>query len=201
MPLRCLHARRQDITNLLQHAESIGLSRDARRRLAWFSYALSHDGNISLTCRYFGISRSTFLRWARRFDPRRPETLEEHSRRPHRMRAPETSQEIVALIRGYRTAFPTMGKNAIVQKLLTEHSLTVSASTVGRVIERHGFFFGDRPSHQHKRSGTDYAPDRTLASPTATASSASTPALRQGSGETGEAGALPAADQLPLFGS
>ncbi len=155
MPLRCLNARRQDVTNLLHHAETLRLSRDARRRLAWFAYALSHDGNISLTCRYFGISRATFLRWAKRFDPKRPETLEDHSRKPHTVREPETSPKIVSLIREYRTAFPTMGKSAISQKLLTEHSLTVSASTVGRVIARHRLFFADLPSHLHKRAGLD----------------------------------------------
>ncbi len=202
MPLRCLNARRQDVINLLHHAETLRLSRDARRRLAWFAYALAHDGNISLTCRYFGISRATFLRWAKRFDPKRPETLEDQSRKPHTVRAPETTPKIVALIREYRTALPTMGKNIIAQKLFTEHTLTVSASTVGRVIERERLFFGDLPSHQHKRSGIDFAPDATQAKPAATASSASTPeALRQGSGQAGEAGAMPAADQLPLFGS
>lgn len=193
MTLRCLHARRQDITNLLQHAESLRLSRDARRRLAWFSYALSHDGNISLTCRYFGISRATFLRWAKRFDAKRPETLEDNSRRPHTVREPETSPRAVALIRRYREEFPTMGKNIIAQKLFTGHALTVSASTVGRVIERERLFFADLPSHQHKRSGLDLTPGDSPSNSSATASSVS-------GMETGEAG-VASADQLPLFGS
>lgn len=159
MTIRCLNARRQDITNLLQHAESLRLSRDARRRLAWFSYALRHDGNISLTCRYFGISRATFLRWAKRFDPKRPETLEDNSRRPHTVREPETAPKVVALIRDYRTAFPTMGKSAIAQKLFREHSIEISASTVGRVIARERLFFADLPSHLHKRAGLDLSVD------------------------------------------
>lgn len=157
MPLQCLRARRHDITNLLQHAEELRLSRDARKRLAWFAYALSHDGNISLTCRYFGISRSTFLRWASRFDPRHPETLEDRSRRPHRVREPDTPPKLIVLIRQYRTVAPTAGKNIIARKLLEEFGLAVSASTVGRVIARERLFFADLPSHHHKRSGPDFS--------------------------------------------
>ena len=194
MPLNCLRARRRDIVNLLHHAGKLGgLSREGKKRLTWFAYALAHEGNVSLTCRYFGISRSTFMRWASRFDPKRPETLDDHSRRPHRVRPPEVTPAVVTIIRRYRTEFPTMGKEKIAQKLHSEHALTVSASTVGRVIARERLFFGDRPSHQQKRTGTDFAADASAVAPSSPASSVSVP-------ETGEADAWPA-PQLPLFGS
>ena len=59
---------------------------------------------------------------------------------------------MIVLIRDYRQAQPMLGKNAISELLQHEHALTVSPSTVGRVITRHGFFFGTSNSHQLKRA-------------------------------------------------
>lgn len=139
---------------MLRRADALELSREAQQRLKWFLYAAHHDGNVSKACRYFGISRSTYLRWASRFDVHDASTLEEHSRRPHHVRLPETDEQTVALIRTIREEHPTMGKDAIAQRLLQEHGVRVSASTVGRVIQRHGFFFADSAQHQIKRRVT-----------------------------------------------
>ncbi len=195
--MRRSRPKRQDIANLLRHAVSLGLSRDASKRLTWFSYALAHEGNVSLACRYFGISRTTFLRWANRFDPRKPETLEERSRRPHHVREPQVDHAVVEWIRQYRLQNVTMGKEQIARKLTTEHQVIISASSVGRVIARNGFFFADRQSHASKRVGVDF-------SPTAIDTTASSVSMQ----DVGEAGVKPVlspdegpADQLPLFGS
>ena len=64
------------------------LSREAQRRLAWFDHYRVQGGNAALTCRYFGISRQTFYRWKRRYDPQNLGTLEAGSHRPHRRRQP-----------------------------------------------------------------------------------------------------------------
>ncbi len=149
-----LRAAQADLRRLLRHADVLELSVGARLRLRWFAYALAHGGNVSLTCRHFGISRSTFFRWADRFDPKRPETLEEYSRRPHTVRKPESDERIVTLIRGYREVQQPCSKERIAELLAAEHGLTVSASTVGRIIRRHGFFFSATPSHAEKRGGT-----------------------------------------------
>jgi transposase len=152
--------KRQDISNLLRHAEQLHLTKRAKQRLTWFAFATAHGGNVSLTCRYFGISRSTFLRWAKRFDARNPETLEEYSRKPHTVRQTNVSQAIIDLIKNYRMSSPTMGKEQIAKHLHTEHNIVLSSSTVGRIIARHGFFFGSLPSHQNKRIGVDLAIER-----------------------------------------
>jgi transposase len=188
--------KRQDIMNLTRGAERLGLSREARLRLSWFAYACAHAGNVSLTCRYFGISRSTFLRWAKRFDPRNPETLEENSRRPHRVRQSAVDPAVVALITQYRTTDPSMGKERIQQKLREEHGVTISTSTVGRVIARHKLFFGNKPSHTRKRANVDafvlpvdtLRAERSASTNTTTAPEADTPPT------------LPASD-FPIFGS
>jgi hypothetical protein len=49
-----------------------------------------------------------------------------------------------------------MGKSAIQRELAEKHGITVSASTVGRVISRYGFFFADTPSHRQKRVNSDW---------------------------------------------
>lgn len=144
-----LHLRQ--IKNLLQRADAIGLSSDAKQRLHWFSFALTHGGNVSLACRHFGIARSTYVRWMQRFDPRDPDTLEEHSRRPHTVRAPETDARVIALIKAYRQQEPLVSKDVIQERLRAEHGVTISSSTVGRIIARHKFFFADTESHRIKR--------------------------------------------------
>jgi transposase len=46
--------------------------------------------NARLTYRHFDISPQTFYRWKRRFDPYDLTTLEDESRRPDRVRQPQT---------------------------------------------------------------------------------------------------------------
>lgn len=135
----------------LLRMEEPEISRDARRRLQWFIYCLEHESNVSLTCRYFGIARSTFLRWANRFDPLDPQTLEEHSRRPKHFRQPETPEATVSLIKSLREKDPHISRKAIVETLRTLHSIQISEASVGRVIRRYALFFADTPSHARKR--------------------------------------------------
>ena len=42
--------------------------RKVRHRLAVVRHAAEVTGNVSATCRYFGISRPTFYKWLNRFD-------------------------------------------------------------------------------------------------------------------------------------
>lgn len=113
------------------------LSRDARRRLQWMDFYEHHGRNARLTCRHFGISPDVFYRWRRRFDPRRLASLEDQhqTRRPHRVRQPQTPPAVVERIRALREAFPRWGKAKLVI-LLHREGLVLSASTVGRVLRR-----------------------------------------------------------------
>ncbi len=153
MPAR--HSRLADVRRLLKQAAELELSAGAVLRLKWFLYAIEHDDNVSLACRHFGIARSTFVRWWNRFDAQDPSSLEETSRRPHTVRAPETDAAVVELIRALRMQHPTMGKVGIHALLRDAHGVTVSVSTVGRVIARHKLFFGPQASHAQKRGETE----------------------------------------------
>lgn len=109
------------------------LSREATKRLKWFDYYRNHNCNARLSCRYFGISPQTFYRWKRRYDPRHPESLEDRSHRPKRVRQPTYSVELVEAVVRLREEYPRWGKDKLVIFLLRE-GYQVSASTVGRIL-------------------------------------------------------------------
>jgi transposase-like protein len=47
------------------------LDRQAQHRLAVLRHAEEITGNVALTCRYYGISRTCFYRWLRRYQDAR----------------------------------------------------------------------------------------------------------------------------------
>ena len=110
------------------------ISREAKKRLKWMDHYHRHE-NARLTCRYFGISPQTFYRWKNRFDPYDLTTLEEMSRRPQKVRTPQTPPEVVERIQRLREQYPRWGKDKLVV-LLKREGIEVSVSTVGRVINR-----------------------------------------------------------------
>jgi transposase len=146
-----LSAYRHAVKSFLDRSEMLELTKDARQRLLWFLYYIDHKCNVSLTCRYYGIARSTFLRWAERFDPQNPQSLEEYSRRPKVLRQPQTPLEAIAFIKEYREHEPRLSKEVIAGRLLSEHGMKISSATVGRVIQRYGFFYATSPAHESKR--------------------------------------------------
>lgn len=110
------------------------LSREACLRLQWLDFYLRHDRNAALACRRLGISRQTFYRWWRRYDPHNLATLEGRSHRPHR--TPERASRVLAL----RKQYPRWGKDKLVV-LLRREKRTVSTSMVGRLLthlKQHG---------------------------------------------------------------
>lgn len=109
------------------------LSKVARQRLRWMDYYRQCQGNASLTCRYFGISRPTFYRWLARFDPYDLKTLEERSHRPRRLRKPTWSRELLERTRQLRELYPRWGKDKLVVLLLGE-GRQVSTPMVGRML-------------------------------------------------------------------
>ncbi len=113
------------------------LSPDARRRLRWMDYYNRHGQNAVQTCRHFDISRETFYRWRRRYDPRRVESLEDHrqTRRPKRVRQPQTPPALEARIRALRETYPRWGERKLAV-LLKREGWTIAHATVGRVLNR-----------------------------------------------------------------
>jgi transposase len=95
----------------------------------------SHGQNARLVCRHFCISPQTFYRWKRRYNWERLESLEERSRRPHNLRQPTASPELVEAVLELREANPRWGKDKLAP-LLREAGWEVANSMVGRIMRR-----------------------------------------------------------------
>lgn len=120
-------------------AKEQDISKEAQLRLKWLDYHAKHQ-NAALTCRYFGISESCFWKWKKRYDNLGLVGLESRSKKPKRMRKPETTPELIDKIQELRKLFPHYGKEKI-HKLLNRK---VSVSTIGRNIKRYKMFYRKR---------------------------------------------------------
>ena len=107
------------------------LSREAKQRLKVLDYARTHS--VSATCRHFGIARSTFYRWKKRYDPRRLAFLENRSSRPQRCRRPTWTPAQVEAVRLARARHPRWGKDKLAVVLKRE-GMTLSVSMIGRIL-------------------------------------------------------------------
>jgi transposase InsO family protein len=110
------------------------LARGAARRLAIIRHAQEVTGNVSLTCRYFGITRQAFYIWLRRYEEHGLEGLRDRSRRPHTIpnaTKPEVVGKIVYLRRNYH-----FGPHKIAMYLKRYHDIEVSPSGVWRILKR-----------------------------------------------------------------
>jgi len=59
---------RGDLVKLLEQAMQDDMPREVIERLQWFLH-FAQKQSVSSTCRQFGIARTTFYRWFKRFDP------------------------------------------------------------------------------------------------------------------------------------
>jgi len=91
--------------------------------------------NAALACRRFGISRHTFYRWWRRFDPQDLSSLEARSHRPHRRRQPTWTAELAERVLALRRQYPRWSKDKLAV-LLAREGRHVSVSMVGRILSR-----------------------------------------------------------------
>jgi len=110
------------------------LARGAARRLAIIRHAQEVTGNVSMTCRYFGITRQAFYKWLRRYEELGLEGLGDRSRRPHvipHATKPEVVGKIVYLRRNYH-----FGPHKISMYLKRYHDVEVAPSGVWRILKR-----------------------------------------------------------------
>lgn len=117
---------------------SSNLSKDALKRLSWFDFYYSHNLNISLTSRYFGISRDTFYIWKRRFNPRHLQSLEfdTKTRRPHHLRKTIMPVFIQKRIYEIRRGDSEKSKYEI-QAELKDEGIIAGQSAIQHVVNRY----------------------------------------------------------------
>ena len=144
------HTRLPHQWKLERMAGGVGLSRQARLRLTWLTHYKEH-GNASLTARRFGISRTTLLKWAKRYSQRGLAGLEDLSRAPRRRRTSTVPWQTVELVVSIRSAQPAWSKHKISVILARDHGVALSASTVGRILKRKGLY-DHRASRKRSRA-------------------------------------------------
>ena len=110
-------------------------SPEARRRLTVIKWYEEHDRKVRLTARHFGFSPDTISRWVRAYGCYGPSGLENGSRRPQRVRQPETPPGVVQRVFALREEHPSWGREKL-RVLLLEEGIGISAKSIDRVIWR-----------------------------------------------------------------
>ena len=114
------------------------LTREGLKRLYWFDWYHSHGRNAERTCNHFGLSKSVFYRWKKRYYPRNLKTLEDNkkTRRPHHLREMTTPGWILQKI--YEIRLNDLEKSKYeIQAELKRQGITVGRSAIQKVINRH----------------------------------------------------------------
>jgi transposase InsO family protein len=124
----------------LSRIHSVKLSREAKHRLRVIEYFLN-GASVSLTCRHFGITRSYFYKWYKRYDPRHLASLESISTRPKRVRSTTYDYELVKLIRKLRQDYTRLSSKKLAVVLLRDYGINYSAATIGRIIQKFQLYF------------------------------------------------------------
>jgi hypothetical protein len=138
----------------LAKEERKALSEAAKFRLKVFDWYRNSSPRFSLaglpdasrgiyaeTCRHFGIHRSYFYRWKKRYDPKRLSSLENKPPVPKRKREPCYLRELVRAVRAVREADPGCSAKKIRPILLRERASVPRTATLGRLIAREHLFF------------------------------------------------------------
>ncbi len=149
MPRR--EIRTEHLVSLRQLAGGAALTEKAQKKLRAILQYLESDVSMDEAAKAAGVTAGALRRWIDAFDPENLQSLEDKSRRPKTVRSSEMSESTAALIRTYRETSPRLGKEEIARKLLQEQGEKVSASAIGRYIERECLYFGDCPLHRRKR--------------------------------------------------
>ena len=117
------------------------LSQEAKLRLKWMDYYRNHGNNASLTCRHFGISRKTFYKWLKRYNPCYLASLESQDRAPKRRRQREiTSNQELRIIQ-LRKQYIRYGKEKLARIYQSIYGETVSSWKIQKVIEKHKLYY------------------------------------------------------------
>jgi transposase InsO family protein len=111
------------------------LSKGAKKRLKWIDYYRKHK-NKRKTCRYFGISPTTFYKWLIRYEKMGLKGLEEKSRRPKTFRKSKIPLETIFLITSLRKKHPSWSKYKLEVILRRDYGIKLSSSSIGRILKK-----------------------------------------------------------------
>lgn len=129
------------VPNLSRIKQTVSLSREAKLRLSWIDFYNTHDNAASLTCRHFGIAKSCFHKWLKRFQLHGATGLEAATTRPKHVRQSHVPLAVVDAVRRLRQANPEYSKYKLAVILKRDYGYQLSASTIGRIITKYQLFF------------------------------------------------------------
>jgi len=130
------------------------LSKQARLRLKWMDY-YKNCQNVSLTCRHFGISRKTFYKWHKKYDPHDLYTLEDESRAPLNRRQPEITSEQKLRVIQLRKKYIRYSKIKLAKIYLREYNEPISSWKIQRVIQQYKLYYNPRKTAKITRKRLD----------------------------------------------
>lgn len=109
--------------------------REIRRKLRILEHAEA-SGDVSKTCRYFGVGRASFYRWRHSLKTQGEAGLANKRSVPHNhpgKTPPEVAEKVLHLRRKYH-----LGPQRIVWYLERYHGLRISDAGVYRILKRNG---------------------------------------------------------------
>ncbi len=129
----------------------LAISPETKRRLKWLDWYFAHGNNARLTCRHFDISPDTFYHWKKRFKPGCLLTLESHSRKPKNFRQSQIPKRTLDLVIKLRREDMALSKYKLSQILLREYQISLSSSSVNRILGKFGLIKQANLSRDIKR--------------------------------------------------
>ena len=112
------------------------LERRAKHKLAVLKHVEEVSGSVSATCRYYGISRTCYYKWLKRYEDEGFEGLKDRSSAPHN--SPKaTNAEVVEKILWLRQRYH-FGPGKIAMYLERYHQIKISPSGVWRILHKAG---------------------------------------------------------------
>jgi transposase InsO family protein len=106
-----------------------------KARLRMLQHAQRLSGNVSQTCRFFGVSRALFYIWKQRYEKHGVAGLRDKSRRPHKIRF-RIAPEIVSLILRIREE-RRYGAVRVSLYLQRHYHAYASPTTILKIFHRH----------------------------------------------------------------
>ena len=117
------------------------LTKEGKNRLGWIEYHRSHGGNVSKTCRYYGISRKTFYKWYNRYMKAGLRGLEDRRAGPYKKRQVEITVQEELRIRQLRKEYIRYGKEKLAIIYECRYGEKISAWKVYRVIRKYNLYW------------------------------------------------------------
>jgi len=114
------------------------LSPQAKARYKAINLYSSGDYSLEQICEIFEINRSTFYRWRKNYKPNRVQSLEDRSRRPHKLRSKVVrNHSVEQQVCQIRRKYPYFGKEKIKRILERDYEINISVSSVGRILTQY----------------------------------------------------------------